>query len=79
MKTENSKNLEIIKEIFDNKKAKNSKYSLRAFARDLDISVSHLSAILNQNARLTTANACKIALKLDFPKDKLIEFITSTL
>lgn len=79
MNSEQNNNIQLLKELFEEKKSRNSKYSLRAFSRDIDISVSHLSAMMNGNAKISTVNACKIAIKFDFPKEKFIDFITSTL
>lgn len=79
MEINETNNLKILKDLFEEKRARNSKYSLRAFSRDLDISVSHLSAIMNGNAKISTVNACKIAVKFEFPKEKFVDFITSTL
>ncbi len=79
MEMKETSNLQILKELFEEKRSRNSKYSLRAFSRDLDISVSHLSAIMNGNAKISTVNACKIAVKFEFPKEKFVDFITSTL
>lgn len=44
----------------------NPKYSLRAFARDLGISPSYLSQVLNGTRGLTSKNSVKVFRKLDF-------------
>lgn len=50
---------------FELRKKQNSSYSMRAYARDLDISSGKLSDILNNNAGMTQTTAEKIALNLN--------------
>ena len=79
MNEDKNQSLHILKQLFDERRARNTNYSLRAFSRDLDISVSHLSAIMNGKSKLSTLHACKIAMKLDFHNEKFYHFVTSTL
>ena len=50
---------------------KNPHYSLRSFAKSLEISPSALSAILNKKRNLTDKTAKRLALKLDFSLSKV--------
>jgi uncharacterized protein (TIGR02147 family) len=47
--------------------ARNSQYSLRAFARDLDLSPGFLSALLGHRKGLSESRAASIATKLSLP------------
>lgn len=61
------------------RKLRNANYSLRAFARDLEISPAQLSLVLNSQQRLSAQNACKIALHLELSKAEFYRFVSSTL
>lgn len=54
----------------------NPKYSLRSFARDLGISPSRLSRILNEKEGLSESYALKVAHKLGFNKTETERFVT---
>ena len=54
----------LLKQEFQKRKAKNPKYSLRAFSRFLGIDHSNLSAILSGKKKLTIQNAKMIGQKL---------------
>lgn len=54
----------ILKEELLKRCEKNKGYSLRAYARDLDISASALSAILNRKRRLTDSMKVKLGLRI---------------
>ena len=56
---------------------RNSKYSLRAFARDLGLRPSHLSQILNDKKGVSQALASQIGLKLNLPNNELQYFLDS--
>lgn len=56
---------ELLLEKFEQKKKSNPAYSLRAFARYLEISVSKLSQILNRKQGLSLKSAEAISLKLN--------------
>lgn len=57
--------------IFDVRKNKNANYSLRAFARDLEISPSRLSELMNNNGGLSGTMAMKLATNLKLrPQEK---------
>lgn len=56
----------ILNEIFEARCSKNPKYSLRAFARDLEISSSRLSQVLRGNYGISKRAALAITEKLDF-------------
>src|SRR4051812_3874208 len=55
----------------DSRQQRNSNYSLRAFARDLGVSASRLSEILNSTGGLSEKTALAVALKLKLkPSEK---------
>lgn len=56
---------EYLKTCFQTRKQNNPRYSLRAFARDIDCKVSSLSLIFNRKRELSTSSAAKIAQALD--------------
>jgi len=56
---------------FSERKAKNPRYSLRAFARNLDLESSHLSKLLNGKRPLNRALAKKLATKLNLSLEQL--------
>ena len=55
-----------IQRAFDERRQRNPKYSLRAFARDLSVSVQTLSQILKGHLGLSLSNAQSFAEKLNF-------------
>jgi plasmid maintenance system antidote protein VapI len=63
-----------LQEAFERRIAKNSRYSLRAFARSLGISPSRLCEILKGKQGLSVAWAEKIATRLKFEKEKKRQF-----
>lgn len=64
----------ILRKEFEKKLKNNAKYSLRAFARDLGVSVSIVSGVFNGKQGLSRANAYKIAKALEFNQEKLENF-----
>lgn len=52
--------LNFLRDEFDKRTAKNARYSLRAFARDLGLSPSRLSEILSGEANISAHSAAKI-------------------
>jgi len=67
---------EILKEEFENKRKRNENYSLRAFARDLNISAARLSSVLNGRFGLSRNAAKKITDKLNFNNEEKDYFCT---
>lgn len=62
---------EILSSAFDQRKIKNSSYSLRAFARDLDLSVSRLSVLIKGGHGVGGSTAENLAQKLKLkPQEK---------
>jgi uncharacterized protein (TIGR02147 family) len=55
---------EILNEILSERKASNASYSLRAFARDLDLSATQLSNVINGHRGLSPKKAVIVAEKL---------------
>lgn len=64
MKTKQFNYIDILKHQLEIRSAKNSSYSLRAFARDLDLNPSRLSEILSKKKGLSLAAATILADKL---------------
>ena len=58
----------------ERRKTKNENYSLRAFARDIGISSSRLSEILNDKQGLSKAKAMEISKKLKYNRQKQLWF-----
>lgn len=57
---------DILREAFQDRRARNPHYSLRAFARDLMLSPSTLSDVLNDKCGLSRASAKQIARALNY-------------
>lgn len=66
-----------LKEQFEVRNSKNINYSLRAFARDLEIIPSRLSDILNYKKGLSEASAKTIATKLGLSENEIELFTLS--
>lgn len=56
--------------------SKNAAYSLRAFARDLDVAPSLLSAVLSSARPLTSGTAAQIAERLGMPSSE-VEYLST--
>lgn len=56
---------QFLNQIFEERKSRNSSYSVRAFARDLDIGKSTLSEVLTGKRKLSKNNLTKICEKLE--------------
>lgn len=62
--------VEILRSELEQRLNSNSRYSLRAFARDLEMTPSQLSLIMNEKKGLSETSALRIAKKLSLnPKD----------
>jgi transcriptional regulator with XRE-family HTH domain len=70
---------EILVSALAERKRRNPNYSLRAFAKNLEISPSHLSLLMNGKKRLTPELANKIASKIDLSPDTRKRFVGATL
>lgn len=70
---------DFIRSALVDKVARNSAYSLRALARDLGVSHTYLSLILNNKKRISAHQAAWFAETLGFTDDKKENFIRSTL
>jgi uncharacterized protein (TIGR02147 family) len=62
-----------------NRIEKNSNYSLRAFARDIDLSASYLSQLINGQKCLSPRKATAVLKKLKWPYEKEKRFLSSVL
>lgn len=72
--------IDLLNSVFERRRIKNSKYSLRAFARDLGISPSALSLILSDKRKISSRQALQIldSLKVTDP-DLHLKLVRSTL
>ncbi len=71
--------LQFLQQAFIAKKAKNSNYSLRAFARDLGMSQTLLSLIMNRKRSLTLKQVQKLVSHLKLNTTQAGELLNSTL
>lgn len=65
---------QILKAELDNRCEQNPRYSLRAFARDLELSPSRLSEILNYKQGVSRKAAEKIAINLGYRENEIMYF-----
>jgi uncharacterized protein (TIGR02147 family) len=68
-----------LREALSSRQRKNSAYSLRSFAKDLEIDSSNLSAILQNKRALPYKRADLVAKKLRLPPKESTLFVASTL
>jgi len=66
---------ELLTEIFKERKKKNSRYSLRSFARDLGLHVSQLTHILKNRKGLSAANIIRICALLKLTPEATQKFV----
>lgn len=71
--------IQIIKDEFEERKSKNPSYSLRAFAKNLNIDPSSLSSILSNKRALPLSKADGFIVKLKLNEDKSQIFMRSLL
>ena len=64
---------------FESKRARNPAYSLRAFARDLDIDNGNLKKILSGKISVSPKVAYKIGKHLELKEQDLLHFILPSL
>jgi uncharacterized protein (TIGR02147 family) len=74
MKDDNYRNL--LQREFDLIKSKNKSFSLRSFAKKLDLSATHISLVLLGKKNLSISSSEKIAQKLKWSETKTRKFIT---
>lgn len=72
---ENMTYTDILKEEFTSRSQRNSRYSLRSFARDLEISPSRLSEIISEKGGLSEKMAKKICEKLELSVNETETFL----
>jgi len=68
---------ELLNSEFEKRKAKNSRYSLRAYARQMGVHPSTLSSVLSGKRLLSAKDAYTISEKLDLDPKKKREFFSS--
>ncbi|MEZ4751267.1 MAG: helix-turn-helix transcriptional regulator [Bdellovibrionota bacterium] len=59
------------------RKERNPHYSLRALARDLDLSAASLSRIMSGKTALSISSVRRIVLGLELSPEETLKFITS--
>jgi plasmid maintenance system antidote protein VapI len=73
------KHVQLLESLLEEKKTRVHSYSLRALARDLNVSQPLLTKILRGERKLSPRLALKIGRKLGLDKDKLYELLLSTI
>lgn len=71
--------IDLIETSLNQVKKRNTAYSARALARDLNISQSLMIKIINGKRKVTPGVGLRIALHLGLPHEKTIELMVSTL
>lgn len=66
----------LLKNEFNRRKLKNSKYSLRAFARDLDSSVSSIHDYINENKTPSVSKILSTCKKIGVPESDWVYYTT---
>lgn len=66
---------QVLKQEFEKRREKNTRYSLRSFARDLSLTSSQLSKVFNGLAGLSQESAAKIAKTLQYNNEETSHFI----
>jgi len=69
--------IELLNREFESRKARNTKYSLRAFARDLGLSPGTLSEVLKQKRGLPVRSVAGISSRIELLGRDRDEFIRS--
>jgi hypothetical protein len=65
----------ILERELSEKKAKNSSYSIRALARDIDVPYTSIARVFKSNTELHPKHKYKVGLFLKIPPTELIDFI----
>jgi len=68
---------QIIHELLTQKRETNPDYSLRAFAREVDIEQSNLSKILKGKRKLTASHVTRISNKFNLPSETTLRLFES--
>jgi plasmid maintenance system antidote protein VapI len=69
----------MINGILSERRAKNPRYSLRAFSRDIAISPAVISRLLSGKRPLTPEVACRIGLNLELTDEQFKDLVKSSL
>lgn len=69
--------IKVLKEIFEERKRNNPRYSLRAFARDLRMQAPSLSHILNGHRRLPETRVADVVEILNLTPERRQHFLES--
>jgi hypothetical protein len=71
--------LQTLNLVFQLKKKLNPGYSLSSFSKELDVSESVLQSAIWGNSKLSTFDACKIAVRLNFRGEKFFDFVAGAI
>lgn len=71
--------IEILRREFRDRVSRQKRYSLRAFARDLDLSPAFLSLVLNMKKGISETRAEELAKRLNIPRREAKLFVLSVL
>jgi len=69
--------IQILTEELERRKQANKRYSLRAFARYLELDASALSRILSGKQELSISVCLKVLKRLKLPEDRQVQFVAS--
>lgn len=75
-KSENVSYVNLFKDEFLRRKEKNSLYSLRAFASQIDLSPAYVSLVFRGKRHFSSAKALAVAKKLKWPREKQKYFVS---
>lgn len=68
-----------INHLLNERRRINSRYSIRALARDLQVDPSDLINIINNKKKVTAKVAYRIGMKLNLEESSLLDFLRPTL
>jgi hypothetical protein len=71
--------LQTLNIIFQLKKKLNPGYSIATFSKELDISEGILQSAIWGDSKLSTFDACKVAVRLNFRGEKFFDFVAGTI
>lgn len=70
---------QMINDVFNQRKARNPRYSYRAYARDMGVSQSLLSKVLVGKRKVTPEFALRLGMGMNLPDSELIKLVISVL
>jgi plasmid maintenance system antidote protein VapI len=79
METQKINLRELIIKVYEEKRARNSAYTMRALARDLDLDPGQLHRIIKLQMKATPLVAFKVGKSLKFESEHVLKLIEDTL